>query len=148
MFDADNLLAEPIEAEELPPPDPPLLVARPHESARFKADNFSYQTLLAGDSLVVELYGISAGGALPAHRHETTEHVLTVASGEATVRIGERTLTLRQGESALAPARLYHGIDNKTNEPLMVQQVSSPKPWDARFFGPYPSQLGRTNVTL
>ena len=148
MLDAENLLAEPIEVEELPPPDPPLLVARPHENARFKADNFSYQTLLAGDSLVVELYGISAGGALPAHRHETTEHVLTVASGEATVRIGERTLTLAQGESALAPARLYHGIDNKTNEPLMVQQVSSPKPWDARFFGPYPSQLGRTNVTL
>jgi quercetin dioxygenase-like cupin family protein len=146
LLDPENLPVEPLEATPPPLPDPPVQVARPLESARFKPQFFSYQTLIAGDSLVIELYCFEPGGSLTAHRHETTEHVLTVISGEATVRIGEGWITLRQGESVLAPAGLYHGIYNGSAERLIVQQVSAPKPWDARFAGPHPSHVQRPVV--
>jgi hypothetical protein len=37
---------------------------------------------------------------------------------------------------------VYHGIHNASTERVIVQQVSSPKPWDARFGGPRPSDVG------
>jgi quercetin dioxygenase-like cupin family protein len=142
-LDPANLPADPLPVEPPAPAEPPLQAARPLDRARFKADNFSYQTLIAGDALTVELYCFGPGGALPAHRHAATEHVLTVVAGAALVRIGAGEIALRAGESVLAPAGLYHGIVNETREPLIVQQVSSPKPWDARFAGPHPGGLHR-----
>ncbi len=138
-LDSENLPAEPPTTEPPLQPEPPLQVVKPLQHARFKPDNFSYQTLIASESLVVELYGFEPGASLAAHRHEGTEHVLTVLLGEAHVRVGNRTVTLRVSESVLVPAGFYHGIHNPSTERLLVQQVSAPKPWDARFVGPHPS---------
>ncbi len=110
---------------------------KPLQSVRFKPDNFSYQTLAAGNGLVVEVYGFEPGGSLPSHRHEQTEHVLTFLSGSGDVRIGDRCIKVQEGESVVIPAGLYHGIINYTTKRLVVQQVSAPKPWDARFAGPH-----------
>ncbi len=122
-------------------PDVPLQVVRPAERARFKADNFSYETVVATDSLTVELLCLVPGGEIPAHRHADTDHVLTAVSGRARIRIGRRQVEIGEGESVVAPAGSYHGIKNATDEELIVQQVSAPKPWDARFAGPHPSSL-------
>jgi quercetin dioxygenase-like cupin family protein len=121
---------------------PNVEVIRPLERVRFKPDNFSYQTLFAGESLLVELYGIGPGASIPPHRHESTEHVLTVVSGEAQVWLGGTPLLLRQGDTLLVPAGNLHGIANRSTERLVVQQVSGPKPWDARFGGPHPAHWG------
>lgn len=64
------------------------VVACPLERARFKADNFSYQTLLVGEALVVELYTFQPGAQLPFHRHVETEHVWTIIAGDGEVQIG------------------------------------------------------------
>jgi quercetin dioxygenase-like cupin family protein len=138
VLDPENLPAHPLEAEPDPVPEPPLQLTRPSERARFKADNFVCDTLLAGESLTVELLCLGPAGALPGHRHEQTEHLLTVIAGRGCVRIGSESVEVGEGESVLAPAGLYHGVKNVTDEPLLVQQVSAPKPWDARFFGPHP----------
>lgn len=112
--------------------------AKPLQSVRFKPDNFSHQTLIVGENVTVDVYGFEPGGSLPAHRHGHTEHVLTVLSGKGNVRIGDKWINVLEGESVVIPARLYHGIHNYATERLVVQQVSAPKPWDARFAGPYP----------
>ncbi len=118
-----------------------LKVARPRSRPTFKADNFTYEVLIVGASLQVERYCLGQGGALPDHRHGETEHAITVLEGEATVRIGDRAALVRVDETIVAPAGEYHGIVNRSPSPLIVQQVSSPKPWDARFQGTHPSQL-------
>ena len=121
---------------------PAVPIARPLEQAHFRPDNFSYRVLLAGESLAVELYCFEPGTPPGPHRHEATEHVLTVIAGVATISIGDHTVELRAGETVLVPAGQYHSIDNHHPERLIVQQVSAPKPWDARFGGPHPSTLG------
>ena len=141
-LDPQNLPAERLAYDDAAEPEGEPGFAQPLKAVRFKADNFSYQTLVAGDSLSVEVYGFEPGGSLPAHRHGATEHVLTVLSGQANVRIGRDWINLQCGESVLAPAGQYHGIHNYAAERLVVQQVSAPKPWDARFGGPHPRQTG------
>ncbi len=138
VLDPENLPTHPLEAAADPVPEPPVQLTRPRERARLKADNFACDTLLAGESLTVELLSLGPGGELPAHRHEHTEHLLTVITGRGRFRIGSESVEAGEGESLLAPARLYHGVKNAADEPLLVQQVSAPKPWDARFSGPHP----------
>jgi len=116
-------------------------VARPVEQVRSRTETFSYQRLLAGDSQVVERYAFEPRARLDRHRHPTTEHVLTVLAGQGRFEIGEEAVSLRQGETVLVPAGVYHGIRNDGPEPLIVQQVSAPKPWDARLGSPAPSQI-------
>jgi quercetin dioxygenase-like cupin family protein len=144
LLDPQNLPTEVLNPEPWPAsgngfePEPELQLARPLENVPFKADNFSCQTLIAGESLLVQVYGLCPGARVSAHRHESTEHVLTVMSGEARVCAGRHTVILREGDTLLVPAGDYHAIGNDGSERLVVQQVSSPKPWDARFGGPHP----------
>jgi quercetin dioxygenase-like cupin family protein len=140
-LDPENLPTCSIEPAPKPRPEPELMVARPAENATFKMDNFSYQTLISGEGMLVEIYGLRPGDTVPAHRHQTTEHVLTVICGEVEICVGRRSTKLQQGETILVPAGLDHTIYNCGVERLVVQQVSSPKPWDARFVGPYPSGI-------
>ena len=105
-----------------------------------KADNFAYETLLAGDSLQVERYCLGPEGAVPDHRHADAEHAITVLEGEARVRIGRRVVRVRADETIIAPAGVRHGIVNASPAPLILQQVSAPKPWDSRFHGPHPTK--------
>ncbi len=143
VVDPDNLPDGALQSEPRPTPEPPLQLIRPAERARFKADNFACETVMAGDSFTVELLCLGPGGDVPAHRHDRTEHVLTVLAGRARIRIGGEGIEIGEGESVVAPAGLYHGVTNATAQRLIVQQVSAPKPWDARFAGPQPSWLVR-----
>ena len=140
-LDPENLPAARLGDAPDPVPALALQLVRPMASARFKADNFACHTLLASDSLTVELLCLGPGGELPRHRHEHTEHLMTVVAGRGSFQIGTESVEVEAGESVLAPARLYHGVRNASGEPLLVQQVSAPKPWDARFSGPHPSAL-------
>ena len=116
----------------------PLLIARGLQDLRFKADNFAFRTLLVGEHVTVERYCLGPFGALPDHRHENTEHVLTVLAGTALVSVAGKEERLEPGDSLIVPHGLYHGLKNDGPVELVVQQISTPKPWDSRFGGPHP----------
>jgi quercetin dioxygenase-like cupin family protein len=118
-----------------------VLFANLDARARFSPDGFTCLPIVAGDQLVVDLYCLEPGKSVAAHRHHDTEHVLTVIRGRADLRIGETWITVEQGETVLIPTGTYHGIHNASTDRLLVQQVSSPKPWDSRFGGPRPSDI-------
>ncbi len=106
--------------------------------AWFPPDNFSNQTALASETMAVEVYGLEVGGAVPWHRHLQTEHALTVLHGTADIWVDGTTHTLSPGQALIVPAGARHGIHNPHPARLVVQQVSSPKPWHGRFAGPVP----------
>ncbi|MBA2449371.1 MAG: cupin domain-containing protein [Chloroflexi bacterium] len=139
-LDPESLPTGPVPPECPPPREPRVEVIHPLEHAQAKADNFSHQTLLTGESLTVELYTFGPGAWIGAHRHPASEHVLTVVAGVARVRIGTRWLTLHPTDTVVVPPALPHSIHNDRAETLVVQQVSAPKPWDARFAGPGPAE--------
>lgn len=139
VLDPANLPRSPLPDEPPPAAAPPIEAVRPREQVRFKSDNFSCQTLLVGRGLTVEVYGFEPGSGLAPHRHPATEHVWTVLEGAGQVRIGERWAGVREGDTLLVPAGVYHAIRNDGTRRMTVQQVSTPKPWDARFGGPTPA---------
>jgi quercetin dioxygenase-like cupin family protein len=128
---------------EITAPEPPVAFAKLMERARFSPDGFVSVPLFAGDSMVGDIYCFEPGKAVAGHRHSTTEHVLTTIRGRGDVRVGEQWFVLAEGESVLIPKGVYHGVHNPTTDRLVVQQISSPKPWDARFGGPRPSDVAR-----
>ncbi len=138
-LDRANLPAQlPLTSAMLPPQAAPHLW-KPLERARFKPDNFSYQVLHAGEQLVVELICLEPGGLLPVHRHRATEHVWNVLTGCAEATMDGVIMNIQAGDALFVPAGAYHRLVNKNTERFVVQQVSAPKPWNARFHAPYPA---------
>ena len=144
-LDPDNLPAA--DAADVPPspfpdgPFPPPRVLRPADAA-FRPDNFSHQTLHAGEHLTVEVYAFEPGASLAPHRHGETEHVWTVVEGRAHVCVDRTWAVLETGESLVVPARAYHQVHNRAARRLVVQQTSAPKPWNAHHGGPHPATDG------
>jgi transcriptional regulator with XRE-family HTH domain len=60
------------------------------------------------------------------HRHEGEEWV-TVLSGVAEVRVGPRTLVLREGDSAHFKAHLTHAYSNLASSPAVLLVASLPR---------------------
>ncbi len=148
-----QLQLDPANALTLPPAPPSVknmpavqLVA-PLEQVRFKADNFSHQTLLVGEQLSVELYCFAPGGLLPPHRHPDNEQVWSVLEGSGTAWVGKQRIRLHAGTTLLIPATVYHSVNNNGRGPLVIQQVTAPKLWDARFGAAHPSLFRREEPT-
>ena len=116
-------------------------IFQPLRLARFKPDNFSYQVLHAGEQLLVELLCLQPGALLPAHRHADTEHIWNVLSGKARAEIGPVRSLIQPGDTIFGPANAYHSLTNHHTERCIIQQVSTPKPWDARYSAPHPVDL-------
>jgi quercetin dioxygenase-like cupin family protein len=112
-------------------------ILKPLERVRFKSDNFSYQVLRAGEQLLIELLCSESGGLLPVHRHGETEHVWTILAVRAEAETDSSAIEIQSGDMAFIPAGAYHQIANKSKERLLLQQVSAPKPWEARFHASY-----------
>ncbi len=108
---------------------------------RLSANTFTRQTLLAGKTSVADLYCLDLNQTLSVHRHPDAEHLLCVLEGEGEIQVGDDTRLLGRGSVAVVPCDTYHQIRNTGAVPLIVVQLSSPKPWDARFGGPRPVQL-------
>lgn len=126
-----------------PTPDRGMQALKPLERLRTKDDNFAFDTLAAGEQLTVERYVMLPGKGVAPHRHAVAEHVVTVLQGAGRVRLGDRIVELAALESVLVPAATYYTIENAGSETLVVQQVTAPKVWDARFGGPQPAEWSR-----
>jgi quercetin dioxygenase-like cupin family protein len=140
-LDPDAVTGALIAEAGAPRPEPDHVFAKMLELARFSPDGFVTVPLFAGESVVGDIYCMEPGKSVAGHRHAETEHVLTTIRGYADVRVADKWLILREGESILVPRNAYHGVHNPTTERLIVQQISSPRPWDARFGGPRPPDI-------
>ncbi len=108
------------------------------EQVRYGGENYTWTTLLAGTGLIADLYCFTEEQQVYYHRHADAEHLLYVVQGNGRIEIGPTTHAVCAGDLLRVPMGAYHRIWNPTPEPLLVLQVSSPKPWDARFGGPHP----------
>lgn len=100
--------------------------------------------LFAGSTMKLHLTGEQTGGAFcllesvmppghctPVHVHDDEEEAFLVLEGQLEVTIGTETITVRAGESALAPRGIPHQLRNATGHPVRGIVIATPAGFDA-----------------
>ena len=85
-----------------------------------------------GDELGGSVYELGPGNWVPFHFHHASEELLVVLRGRPTLRTGEGSRQLQEGEAVHFPVGPdgAHGLSNETDEParyLMVSTLRSPE---------------------
>jgi uncharacterized cupin superfamily protein len=85
-----------------------------------------------GDELGASVYELGPGNWVPFHFHHGAEELLIVLRGRPTLRTGEGSRELGEGETVFFPVGPagVHGLSNETTEPvryLMVSTLRSPE---------------------
>ena len=88
--------------------------------------------LSRGDGLGASVYELGPGNWIPFHFHHGSEELLVVLRGRPTLRTGEDTRDLVEGETVHFPVGPdgAHGLSNDTDEPvryLMASTLVSPE---------------------
>ena len=91
---------------------------------RSVSDNI-YNRYVSGDSLVSSFI-IVVKKEVKLHKHQHhSEHVLVI-DGEATMRLGEKTFTIRKGDLIFIPKGTVHSVKTMGNLPLRVLSIQAP----------------------
>ena len=85
-----------------------------------------------GDNLGASVYELGPGNWVPFHFHHGSEELLVVLRGRPTLRLGEETRQLGEGDVVHFPRGPagVHGLSNDTEEParfLMASTLVSPE---------------------
>ncbi len=75
-----------------------------------------------------DIYCLLPGQAQKLHAHTDADKIYYVLAGEGTFQIGEETEALGNGHCILAPAGVPHGVQNSTQEELVLLVFMSPNP--------------------
>ena len=84
-----------------------------------------YDSIESGKYFQVKRLHLKPGAQISLQMHCKRAEHWVVVSGKATVINGERTLTLKKGESTYIPLGVTHALENSTNEPLEIIEVQS-----------------------
>lgn len=73
------------------------------------------------------------GGRIPTHLHECQEEILVVQSGRGTAILGDERFPVEPGSTVYIPSQVWHGIENTSDEPLMLLWVITPPGLEEMF---------------
>ncbi|MBI4277681.1 MAG: cupin domain-containing protein [Armatimonadetes bacterium] len=65
---------------------------------------------------------------LPTHVHRQFDEAIYVLEGELTVRVGDRTVTMRAGSFAFVPRGTVHRVENGGTSPAKILLWEAPAP--------------------
>ncbi|MGE5560930.1 MAG: cupin domain-containing protein [Chloroflexota bacterium] len=104
----------------------------------FTATNVAKVQNVRGERLTAETYYFKPGQSLAYHRHPDSEQVFLIFSGEGVFyldsteqggntieQVGETSIRVKEGSVVLAPAGLWHRLDNTGDGDMVVAQISS-----------------------
>jgi quercetin dioxygenase-like cupin family protein len=105
----------------------PVTTAR-FDVRRFDPDKLAKTNLFSTPRFFLDVYCLEAGQAQKPHRHDEADKVYAVLEGTVEVRVGEETVRLSAGESALAPAGIDHGVHNPGPDRAALLVFMAPRP--------------------
>ncbi len=85
----------------------------------------SFEVLMDTESYKVKILKITPNGILSLQRHKHRSEHWYVVKGEATVRNGDKTITLKEGEHTFIPKGNLHRLENRTDLDLELIEVQS-----------------------
>jgi len=66
------------------------------------------------------------GSGIALHQHSTTEEILFVHEGTATIIVGDERISVKAGDTVFVPPGVSHGLENPGSQVRLVGVVSPP----------------------
>ena len=85
-------------------------------------------TMFQGGQLMVGLNCLEPGQTQPVHDHSDADKVYIVMEGRGWFTVGEETRAAGPGEVVFAPAGEPHGVENRSEERLVMIVNIAPPP--------------------
>ena len=97
-------------------------------SYRFAAEKLQKVGLFSSERFFLDLYCLEPGQTQKAHTHSGSDKVYLVLEGQGEFRVGDESKQLVAGEATFAPSGELHGIENDTQQRLVVLTLMTPPP--------------------
>lgn len=90
-------------------------------------EDFKPHKLVQQDEVEVVLLPFQPGQGLPVHT-TPVDVFFYVVEGEATIKIGDETIEIEEGNLILSPKDIPHTVKNESDSVTRVMVVKTPKP--------------------
>ena len=100
----------------------------PLDHAHIREDKPFKTTFWLSERLLVGLNTLGPGQQQPLHEHPHQDKVYHVLAGEGFFSVGEERSRCGPGDLILAPAGVFHGVENRGDAPLSFLTIIAPAP--------------------
>lgn len=100
----------------------------PAEHIEFSEEKMKKVNLFESTRMFCDVYCLKPGQNQQDHLHADNDKIYHVLSGSCQVRIGDETRELAEGQLAVAPAGMLHGVTNHTERDATLLVVMAPHP--------------------
>jgi quercetin dioxygenase-like cupin family protein len=97
-------------------------------AAAFRPDKLGKVSLFESTRMFCDVYALQPGQAQPGHAHADSDKVYAVIEGRCRVTVGEESRVLSEGQVAVAPAGVGHGLLNDSGAPAKLLVFMAPHP--------------------
>jgi mannose-6-phosphate isomerase-like protein (cupin superfamily) len=98
------------------------------DARRFSPEKMQKVNLFATTELFVDLYCLEPGQMQKVHVHEKSSKFYVVLEGHARFHVAGETKNLGPGQTVLARAGEEHGVENATEEQVVLLVGMAPPP--------------------
>lgn len=95
---------------------------------QFNLEKLAKINLFETDNFFCDIYCLMPGQQQKVHSHKGADKVYFVLEGVGYFTIGNEQREWGSGHAILAPADLPHGVENRTNDQLVLLVFMSPNP--------------------
>lgn len=89
-------------------------------------NNYYRKVLYTTRQMQLVLMSIPSGEEIGMEKHVSTTQFIRIEAGKGIAYVGDEKYRLRDGDSLMIPARVYHNIVNTGNKPLKLYTIYSP----------------------
>ena len=98
------------------------------DARRFSPEKLQKVNLFATKDLFLDVYCLEPGQQQKVHTHAGSSKFYIVMEGHGSFQVGGETRSLGPGQAVLAPAGETHGVENRTDDRLVLLVGIAPPP--------------------
>ena len=95
---------------------------------RFSTEKLEKVNLFSTPQFFLDLYCMEPGQKQKIHRHDDASKFYLVLEGHATIEVGDERSAIGPGQTVLAPAGETHGVQNDSQDRLVLLVGIAPAP--------------------
>lgn len=104
------------------------LFITPSSQLSFSDQKMKKVSLFESPNMFCDVYCLRPGQKQSEHSHALNDKIYYALQGSCQVRIGDEVKEIQEGQMAVAPAGMIHGISNHTEQDAALMVIMAPHP--------------------